>query len=238
MSKAQWQAEVGPRGARRWVNTATGYVQYSDPAIHGDMSRFSGQSQSNQQQKKPSPGSNQSGTSQQATKPKGHSPNGGIAEKPANQSEILSKVSKKASHNDLHDYMREKTGVSNHFDVSKLDKKVASQFDGHGCDLKGLTHVLNNGIDSKREFYSETLGAEQGSGKLLKDHSNFIMLGHPGQTIKQGGVGGVIVDELHADSIPDLKAAFPGVAFIPSKKAAELLPKVAAGSSGKAVKYT
>lgn len=177
-------------------------------------------------------------TNSAASKPAQHHPTKGIPSKPGNQSELLKKVSKEANDRDLNDAMRENSGVSQHFDVKDIPANVASQFDAHGADLKGLTNVLNNGIDKNRSFFTETLGADKG-GKLLRDHSNFLLLGHPGHSIADGGVGGVIVDEMHTPNIPDLKAAFPGVAFIPSKKAKELLPKVAATGNpqGMKVKY-
>jgi 2'-5' RNA ligase len=165
--------------------------------------------------------------------PAGGKPRDGVP--PGDQAAVLSRVRKAAQEADLNDPMGEGKGVNIR---GRVPKQVGDQFDAHGtATLESLTKLLNGGVDLSREFYSSPLSqAGGGYGVTVRDDSAFVALGHPGQTIKAGGIGGVIVDGHHAGSIPDLKKAFPGVKFISAKDAPELLAKVAAGF-GKPVRY-
>lgn len=159
---------------------------------------------------------------------------------PSNQKEILSGVWRRANENDLNDAMREgaKNDIRQH--IQGVDDKILDQFDAHGVStLQGLTNLLNGGIDPSREFYSETLGKHTGSGSLLRDNGAFVVISHPGQTLKQGGIPAVSVSGHYADSIKDLQSAFPGVKFFAAKDAGTVLPNVssAAGNVGP-VNYT
>ncbi len=145
---------------------------------------------------------------------------------PANQGDLIKTAERKASHADLNDPMGK--GVT---DIAgqNIPDAFGDQFDAHGTgDLASLAKLLNGGIDPTREFYSAPLssaGKEQ-YGQALKESSPFIVLGHPGQTLKEGGIAAVAVDGHYEDSIPELSKAFPGVKFVPAKDLHKILPKI------------
>jgi 8-oxo-dGTP pyrophosphatase MutT (NUDIX family)/2'-5' RNA ligase len=147
---------------------------------------------------------------------------------PADQAENLSKARKAANDADLNDAMRTGSGVNP--DKRGIDKKVADQFDAHGVSsLDGLASLLNKGVDPARQFFSAPLSSagKEGYGTTLKGSSPLIVMGHPGKTIKEGGIAGVLVDDNHASAIPHLQKAFPHVKFVAAADAAETLKKVA-----------
>lgn len=157
---------------------------------------------------------------------------------PADQSERLKRVNRVAREADLNDPMGGGKGVN--IAGRGVPKPVAAAFDGHGVDtLANLTGLLNGGVDPSREFHSERLDAKlvAGGHSLLRDGGPFVVLGHPGKTIKEGGIGGVLVDGHHAAALDDLRAAFPHVKFVAAKDAAAALTKVA-GENPPAVSYT
>ena len=146
---------------------------------------------------------------------------------------VISTIRKEANERDLNDSMRELQGV--HIDDLKIHPDVAKQFDGHGVEtLERLAALLHGGVDKGRTFYSEQLGAVQ-EHSLLKDTGSFVVLGHPGKSISNGGIAGVLVDPLHTPNIPELRKLFPHVKFVAAKDAAATLAKVAP-RGGKAVK--
>ena len=151
---------------------------------------------------------------------------------PANQSAILSKVQRDANERDLNDDMRELKGVNLSL-RPPIPKQVAEVFDAHGTDtLDNLVKLLNGGIDPKRQFFTSRLSDaynKSKTGNEVRDQQNFVLLSHPGKTLKEGGIAGVLVDPLHTPNIPDLQQAFPNVRFVPIENAASVLAKVAAG---------
>lgn len=157
------------------------------------------------------------------------------------QSQLLSSVAKKAQAADFADPMGNGKDVI--VDNWNLPPDILHQFDAHGPQtIARLAHVLNNGIDKnktdsngRKTWFSEQLGADK-SAKLLRDGGPFLILSHPGKTLADGGVGGVVVDDHHATALPELRAAFPSVKFISSKDAPTILPKVAP-KNGKPVQY-
>lgn len=157
---------------------------------------------------------------------------------PVNQAEILKQIGKRSYNNELHDAM----GGGKYIDIKgKIPPQVGNQFDAHGTGtLQTLTDLLNGGVDHSRNFWSASLDSVNHTagmaGWSVKENSPFIVLGHPGKTIKDGGIAGVIVNGHHADSIPELHQAFPGVKFITDKDAPKLLAQVA-GTGGKPVDY-
>ncbi len=158
-------------------------------------------------------------------------------EPPPDQPQTLKKISREAQDRDFNDSMRELSGVNLADNAADLPKKVADQFDAHGtATLDSLAKLLNGGIDPEREFYSSPLSQANARGSaggvVVRDNSSFVVLGHPGKTLKDGGIAGVMVDPLHAPSIPDLQKAFPGIKFFSVKDAGKVLPKVAGNTRG------
>lgn len=150
-------------------------------------------------------------------------PRAGISDK--DKSSLLSKIGKEAQERDLNDSMRELTGVN--IRSKNIPEKLGSKFDAHGVDtLKNLAELLDKGIDPNRQFFTERLG---GKGYLLRDASNFIVLGSPGKTLRDGGIKAVIVDPLHTPNIKDLQKAFPQFKFIASKDTLSELEGMAKG---------
>ncbi len=160
---------------------------------------------------------------------------------PANQKELLAQVGRAARDRELNDAMGELRGVNLKFRKQNIPPAVGEQFDAHGTGtLQSLTQLLNGGIDPSREFFSSPLsqaGTSGSAGALtVKEDSSFVVLGHPGETLKDGGIAAVLVDPLHAPDIDKLKASFPGVKFLPATEAGAVLPRVAA-PGGKPVSY-
>lgn len=125
----------------------------------------------------------------------------------------------------------------------KKNKAVFDQFDAHATTtLSSLETLLNGGIATDRDFFTSPLsgsGTEAGGyGTTIRDSaSSFVVLGHPGKTLKEGGIAAVLVDPLHEKSIPDLRKAFPGVHFLSVKEAPSTLSKVAGNYRG-GIKYS
>lgn len=159
---------------------------------------------------------------------------------PSDQHAILRKINMTAQQASLNDPMGHGAGVGTSADFASVPHEVLARFDAHGAgSLGNLAALLNGGIDPGREFYSSPLSeigrSSGGYGLTVKGSSPFIVIGHPGQTLKAGGIGGVIVDGHHAAAIPEFQRAFPHIKFLAAKDAARLLPKV--GDSGPPVKY-
>jgi hypothetical protein len=146
---------------------------------------------------------------------------------PANQKDILHHIAGQAYKNRVNDAMGAGEGVKS--SVLAIPHHVGSQFDAHGTtDVHSLANLLNGGIDPQRPFFSEPLRGGQG---LLKDSSAFMVLSHPGKTLKSGGIGGVAVDGHHHDLIPHLQKAFPGVVFVKHSDLPNALHKVVGGQN-------
>jgi hypothetical protein len=172
---------------------------------------------------------------------------------PKNQPELLAKIKKEAGRKEM-DSMLDPDDPGGARGVKIAERKipvaVAKQFDAHGITSTGLgplhdlTELLNNGVDPKRHFHSANLAnslhSEQSNlysaGNAIKDTGPFVVLSHPGKTIKNGGIGGVLVDDIYASSIPDLQQAFPSIKFVAARDAAKILSKVAP-PGGKEVSY-
>jgi hypothetical protein len=158
---------------------------------------------------------------------------------PANQAALIRKIGIDAQNRDMNEPMKHAQGVDS--SIGDIPHEIASQFDAHGTStVAALASLLNGGVDKNRQLFSSPLSEihnSQGYGTTVRGNSPFVVLGHPGETLSGKGIGGVLVDDLHSHSIPELQQAFPGVKFVPAKDAASLLPKVAAGGSGKKVGY-
>lgn len=163
---------------------------------------------------------------------------GGIKNPPPNQKEKLSEARKIAEEADLNDVNREGAGVN--IKDRGVPDEVGQQFDAHGLNsLNDLSNLLNNGIDKDRSFFTTPLAGKHEHGvDSLRDTGNFVLIGHPGQGIKDGGIGGVLVSGHYSDpkALQSLKDAFPGVDFIPADKAKEELGK-RAKQGGDKVEY-
>jgi GNAT superfamily N-acetyltransferase len=174
------------------------------------------------------------------TKPK--TPSGGNAETPSDQKDILKKIDsgiyKKTSEGNPMEFSgKEATDIAG----QKIPEGIGSQFDAHGVDDLGqLAGLLNGGVDKSRKFYSAPISSTgkygESSGTTLKDGSKFVVLGKPGQTIRDGGVGMVAVADLYEDSIPELEKAFPGTKFVLASGLGKMLPQMT-DANGQAVKY-
>lgn len=133
----------------------------------------------------------------------------------------------------MHDVDGSGKGVSGQFDISALPREVAQRFDAHGAtSLDKLIYLLTNGVDKSREFFTAQLndglnGDAQGVG--LRTHVPFLVLGHPGKSIKNGGFGAVIVAGNYEAGIPLLQKHFPDVRFIPASEANERMKKLPPG---------
>lgn len=165
-----------------------------------------------------------------ADMPAVESPNAESAEAaPPDQPALLAKVQRDAHERDMNDPMQGGYGVN--LKNREIPDDVASQFDSHGTATLGtLTKLLNGGVQSDQEFYSSPLngaGEDGGYGLAVRDSSPFVVLGHPGQSIKDGGIAAVAVDDLHAPSIPELQKAFPSVKFMPAAELRTILPTFA-----------
>jgi SPP1 gp7 family putative phage head morphogenesis protein len=244
-----WSPYRGPHGGVGWRSSKTGEVRYQQQKpteydeshpVYEPAPQKAGQSQpapsqkTSQQPQPPTPQKTQQ--PQQAQSAQGQPP----IKPPANQGQILSQVSHAAHDRDLNDAMRELSGV-NLKQNAPVPVDVAAQFDAHGVDtLSSLTKLLNGGIDPNREFFSSPLSgvyAEAGGyGTTVRDNSNFVVLGHPGKTLKEGGIAGVLVDPLHEPFVQQLNQAFPGIKFVAARQAPQILPKVAGNYRG-GIKY-
>ena len=139
-------------------------------------------------------------------------------------SEIMAKVRRDANQRDLEDHERSLSGVN--FWGRGIDPELGDQFDAHGLSAQDLQSLLENGIDENRPFHTAKI-SDPADGLGLRDHQPFVVVGHPGKGLKEGGIRAVVVDPLHTPSIPDLQKAFPGVQFIPAENSAIELTKIA-----------
>ena len=149
------------------------------------------------------------------------------------QKALLSKIHREAQDRDFADHMRELTGVN--IETRGVDPNVLKKFDAHGISgISAMMGLLQGGVDPNRNFYSSPL-SESGRGASnlgtgVKGSSNFIALGHAGKTIKEHGIGSVVVEPLYSPSIPDLQKMFPHVKFIAAEKSRDDLATAAAGA--------
>ena len=109
---------------------------------------------------------------------------------------------------------------------STLPSEVASNVQAHGAPIGELQNILDNGIDPDRPFYTAPLN-DSGSGALgLRDvgtGGQVLILGAPGQQIKDSGVQAVVVNDYLAPSIPQLQAAYPNVTWLNTQNATQWL---------------
>jgi 2'-5' RNA ligase len=159
------------------------------------------------------------------------------------QQEALKHASRIGKEADLSDHLREGEGV----DIEQqpgYDPNVAAQFDAHGTGAllgdRGLENLLVRGVDPSREFYTSKLsesGNTSGQGVTLRGSSPFIVVGHPGKTIKEGGIGTVIVNGHHSGAVGELKRAFPNVNFVAAKDANRFLKQQASKTGTKSMSW-
>jgi len=125
---------------------------------------------------------------------------------------------------------------------SKLGDEIGQKFRAHGIaksrQLDSLLNLLDNGINTKKPFYtadlfrsdeSEISGAVGAAGPY--DTGGFIVLGEPRRAsqaigsndIPKTGVAGVLVNREWYDAIPPLEKAHPNIKFIRADRMKEEL---------------
>ena len=141
-------------------------------------------------------------------------------------------------------YKAEQGDVNRDLMLHNIDWKIGQQFDAHGISkgtvteqLKQLIAILDNGIDTSRDFYTAPLevdpddksgwGAGLGTagGTAYKD-SSFVLIGAPGEKITDSGIKNVVVNDLYYGSIDKLSSAYPDIRFIRADQVDSVLKEI------------
>lgn len=126
--------------------------------------------------------------------------------------------------------------------LNNVDGDIGERFDAHGIakvsytyQLRSLIGLLDNGIDTTRDFHSAPLALSrknQGAGAGLgvaggaNDTGSFVVMGDIDTPLLKGGIKYVIVNDAYYDAIPRLQRAYPQITFIRANRANQELTRL------------
>jgi hypothetical protein len=108
-------------------------------------------------------------------------------------------------------------------DVVERDGAALADVQAHGIagmkPEEQLDKLLTGGIDKGREFHTGPLGQAADAnarafGLGAKIDAPYVLLARPGERMKDGGIGAVVVNGEAKVNIDHLKARYPGVTFL------------------------